>query len=1199
MAEVLIEIPNPLADLTKDPALQVDHSKAEEMHRNLLNVPEAEDLDTMLDNASDDYLDTTEQAEGEDAIAEMEAELGSEETPVTTTPGTPEAGAPQPKDDESIIDQTIETTGDIISDVGRGIVEFPLQVGSGVAEAFQNTIQLADDVAQDLSERFPALGGGIVFDPKEGLKIVDKEQFEKFRKEHPELDPFKQTGKALEGLQKDPKSVTGGLVRGASQFLAGFAGGGKALKGFKFFSKSGPIVKGAIKGAVSDFAVFDGHEKRLSDLIQDQPALKNPVTEFLAADPNDTKLEGRFKNAVEGLGIGILAEGLIKGLRAVRASRMARSEAKAAAQLEADDIATAATKDDVIATLGDIEGGVTIKKSPSLSAKKINKAEETAAGAKPDDAIPKDEELIEDINWARINEPDDIKKVMSHIAKKDKGIEGAKRGVRTWEQTKLSASHKNAWKALFDRRKGAPLNAEESLAARNLWATSANKLREVSIEAATNPSEVNLFKFQKMLSTHYAIQREVLGARAETARALNAWKIPSSATDEFAGNIGKLLENAGGVKNAQLLANKVAMLAKTGNMEAMESMVQGGMWKRTADGVRQVWINSLLTNPTTHVANGVSNTGVMVQAIYERGTAARIGALLGDQNGVALGEATTQMSAINSAWKDALRSSWKNIKSGKSDFAEVAKITANKVEIEGGALAPGKWNFAEDSFFGHALKGLDTVTQIPGRMLAAGDEFFKTMGYRMELHAQALRQATLELGGDALDSREFRERVAAIIKDPPKNIKIESVDAALYNTFTQKPAESFNNIAEAIRGIPVIGRIIMPFKNTPINIMTYSFERTPLAPLVGQWRADIAAGGARNQLALAKMSTGTMMTMAAMDLAFSGKITGRGPDNPAERQALKRTGWQPYSWVQGEGENRTYVALSRLDPVSFPITMAADMAELMINAQEELDDDTLLETLGAMTMSTMRNVMSRTWMQGTADFFEAVENPKWAGKRYFQKVGGSLIPTGIAALARNGIPGVEGDPYLRYADGLIQELKRRTPGLSKDLPLYRDLWGRPVSYKSNLGWMNDMFNPIYIKKEDPQPVDKEFQRLNYFPKMPGRKISFNGAVLELDNTQYSRFVQLAGKEINHIAWGQNSLEFFNDLVTGNHPLSPVYDLRSDGPDGGKANYIRKFMNQFREQAKQVLIEEDDSLRAQYDDKRKLGGGQLDPALFGE
>jgi hypothetical protein len=57
---------------------------------------------------------------------------------------------------------------------------------------------------------------------------------------------------------------------------------------------------------------------------------------------------------------------------------------------------------------------------------------------------------------------------------------------------------------------------------------------------------------------------------------------------------------------------------------------------------------------------------------------------------------------------------------------------------------------------------------------------------------------------------------------------------------------------------------------TPANILSYAIERTPLAPLVKMWREDVRAGGARADLALARMSTGTMILLTTADLAERG-----------------------------------------------------------------------------------------------------------------------------------------------------------------------------------------------------------------------------------------------------------------------------------------------------------------------------------------
>jgi hypothetical protein len=112
----------------------------------------------------------------------------------------------------------------------------------------------------------------------------------------------------------------------------------------------------------------------------------------------------------------------------------------------------------------------------------------------------------------------------------------------------------------MSRRKGEPLNAEQSVAARQLWATSSTKLAETARLAADSPSDSNLFAFRKMLATHYAIQKEVIAARTETARALNSWKIPTGSSDDMTRQMEAMLDGFGGTTVNRDLAKKIAYL---------------------------------------------------------------------------------------------------------------------------------------------------------------------------------------------------------------------------------------------------------------------------------------------------------------------------------------------------------------------------------------------------------------------------------------------------------------------------------------------------------------------------------------------------------------------------------------------------------------------------------------------------------------
>jgi hypothetical protein len=72
-------------------------------------------------------------------------------------------------------------------------------------------------------------------------------------------------------------------------------------------------------------------------------------------------------------------------------------------------------------------------------------------------------------------------------------------------------------------------------------------------------------------------------------------------------------------------------------------------------------------------------------------------------------------------------------------------------------------------------------------------------------------------------------------------------------------------------------------------------------------------------------------------------------------------------------------------------------------------------------------------------------------------------------------------------------------------------------------------------------------------------------------------------------------DLLNAIVDGKHPLSGVYNLRSDGPEGGKEAMIHDLMAQYRDGAKKQLLQEYPDLAQEVTDKQgakralKLGG----------
>ena len=1063
-----------------------------------------------MDDLSAEYQQHRQSLTGQaDGNALLDEVLGSTESQPKGSPVSDSAR--QTGDDGKNPIAPSSPVTSIAGDIGEGIIETPVQVVGGMSDAGRETFEALGSVADWLNENVADLEieGGT------GIEALDRP-----------LD-------ALAGLMPnidEADSVTGGMVRSVAQFLGGFVGAGKFIPGKG-------LVPSMAKGAASDAVAFDPHEDRLSNMIEEVPELANPVSEFLAADPNDGEAMGRFKNALEGLGLGALTEGVVRGVRAVRASRNAKTPAPE------PELPGVAPND-----LGNID-------APRVSS---------------------DAGTI-DINFARIQSADDVKLTMQELANRNVAdIDEARRGKRTHAETEAAADEIDAFDVLLNKRAAdpsvtKPLTAEETVAARRLWTGSAERLLDLAEKAAANPSEANLFNFRRMVAVHEAVQKEVLAVRAETARALDAWKIPAGGGKEQMRGIENVLEQFGGADVSRNLAGRIAAL-RGGSLANLDEVVSRSVGARTRDAVIEGWIMGLLSGPKTHLVNTMSNTSVIFLQMLERGTAARIGKLLGTKGGVELGEGMAQWHGAVSGLKDAFIFAGRALKSGESGFG-LGKIDTPRQ----GAISSEAFNMASDTWTGRAVDFIGSTARIPGRLLSAEDEFFKTIGYRMELHSRALRMATQDVHAGKVAPSNLKEHIADLVENPPEDLRLAATDAALYQTFTNKTgkfAEGLRKVADADPS--GFARVLLPFVRTPSNIMKFTFERTPLAPLMSQVRADIAAGGARGDLALARMATGSGVMLATADMAMGGAITGGGPDNASRRSAMMRQGWQPYSVKIGD----RYYAYNRMDPVGMTMGLAADLVEILQNS-DGANAPEVEEAMIAVTASIASNVTSKTYMRGVSEFFEMMSDPDRYAEGYVQRLLGTVVPRVAAEAAR-----IE-DPYLRESHSIVERIRSQTPGISKKLPAIRDLWGKPVEFRSGLGWAYDAVSPIYSKKENPNAIDTEIIDLGMNLRKPPRTVGIDGFSIDLDKYPgaYQRYVELSGNELKHPAWGIGAFDNLNAIVKGNHPLSSVYEMKSDGPDGGKVDFIRDTVLQYRELARQQLKEEYPGIAAQVNTLR--------------
>lgn len=683
------------------------------------------------------------------------------------------------------------------------------------------------------------------------------------------------------------------------------------------------------------------------------------------------------------------------------------------------------------------------------------------------------------INLDRIQASEDVKNVIREAAEQNGGFVDARRGVMSFEQMQdLADASGFKTEDLINRGVGRAFSAEEAVWARNMLVQSADEVREAALKARNGTDEDKL-AFHETALKHAAIQEQVAGLTAEAGRALASFKIMAKGTGE-AKDIGKILAEMGGRDTLADIAQKITELDTP---QQISKFMADARKVKTSDQLLEAWINALLSGPQTHATNILSNTLTALWAVPETAVAAGIGKarqlLTGSkEERVLAGEAGARLFAMAQGTKEGIIAGWKTFKTEVPSFQE-GKIEANQYRT-----IPS----AKISAFGRDFEVGGKQIRLPGRFLMAEDEVFRAIAMRQELSALAYRRASREgLTGDA-----FAERVGQLLDNPTKTMMDKAREAAAEQTFTKPLGRTGAAVQQFANSHPA-AKVVMPFIRTPVNIVKYYGERSPFGLLSKNIRADLAGenGAIARDTAQARLTLGTAVATMAAGLAAEGSITGGGPTDPAERAVMFLNGWQPYSVKIGD----TWYSYGRLEPLGMMLGIAADMHDIGDKMTEAEADKIASMIVGSVS----KNLINKTWLSGPADLVQAVSDPDRYGDQYVRRLVGSLVPTGLAQIAR------EEDPVLRDARSLTDQVLSRVPGLSTSVLPRRDIWGEEIALEGSAG--PDLLSPIYESKIKNDPVNQALQRLEIFPAKLQRKV--HG--VELTEQQYDDLQRISGR----------------------------------------------------------------------------------------
>lgn len=724
-------------------------------------------------------------------------------------------------------------------------------------------------------------------------------------------------------------------------------------------------------------------------------------------------------------------------------------------------------------------------------------------------------------NFDQMTVTDDVKAAIAQISEDNKTkIDEARRGKITNEQLTGLASdldtNADVVKAVIERESGGVLNAETLLAARQVLNSSATRLQALAAKVvagtATDLEKVQLAR-QAQFHNDYATQ--LMGARAEAGRALNAFSIPSGSDPATIARIAEIVNGNG--SNITKLAQALSM---TDDVAGVGTIVSpGNLFQRTVGAtgnlINRIFVNGILSGPPTWGKIGVANSLFQAMNTGELAFAARLGRFLPGDEHVQAGEAMASVAGILGGFSDAFRLG------SRALVAQTTLDGVSRTSLPGiakkdiGYFLPG---VDKTAYLGATIRGIEYTLSIPGSIIGAGDEGFKSIAYRSYATRMTFLHVQDQLATGTITAEQAAQTAKDFMENLPADVQNDAEAYAHQVTFQAPLGPVGAKVSEAINAVPAL-KLIVPFMRTATNIFKESAMRTPLALFSNKFYSAMQEGGAVRDLMLTRVAMGTATGALAASLVSNDMMTGGGPTDPKARAFWEQDGRKPYSVrVTDPVTNKTtWATYANVEPIASILGAVADATEIAsyIHADDDVstmtDSDTQLSQAAAgIVAGVMNNTMKKSFVEGLANFFDFANDPGRQIQHYTQQTAASMVPfSGASRFVRNTT-----DPYLREAWTTMDAIRNNLPGYSEGLPLTPDVFGEPRLGKSSspIGLMS----PISFSDAKDDSVINEIKdvmaRTRQVPiSMPDKRQGGVDGVggMRLDASMYSDLTQIA------------------------------------------------------------------------------------------
>jgi hypothetical protein len=593
--------------------------------------------------------------------------------------------------------------------------------------------------------------------------------------------------------------------------------------------------------------------------------------------------------------------------------------------------------------------------------------------------------------------------------------------------TLLQINSEKLGETLLSIKPGQTLNAETILASRELLVASLNRLDDLAVIAKTGGTE-DIMNFRQHYALTAELQKIIKGVQTETGRALQQFKIPVRDKRFTAANIDdlnrqQLMMELGGEEQIRNLAQAYLKL-DTSIARAAVNEKTGliGNLTKSSEAMSEVFINAILSNPMTHVRNGVGNWITQGILLQERRLASR---LFGDaaKGGIAEFEGMAKAYGRSEAAKEMFAAISKSLSEGKMPTIK-NQFGGSKIEVRPGRFTAEALDLKEGSL----ATGVDvlgkilTLNRIPTKLLTVADSYFKNLEYRSEIYAHAYRETVKAIRTGAIPKEKGPQMLAELVVNPSERVTKEAFEKTLASVYQTKLGTrgdilDYGQYLQRMKSnsgpANVLFNYYLPFIQTPANIVGFTLERTPglNTLLLKKYRNDIFGrnGLAAQQEAKTKMALGFLFysAVAGMNYVKPGGVTttGTSPElgiNYKNKRFGTKSEMEKLLGLQKSTinfPNGFQINITGLDPVAMAFRQASDfsaIAQAGFRDNDQVSDFTNYFT--AFLLSTGENLASSTFMAGVGKAMNDYQNYEMLGagkgfERQTKQFASSFVPS--------------------------------------------------------------------------------------------------------------------------------------------------------------------------------------------------------------